>query len=303
MRYIKFEEWSVVKKLFYFFFVSFASYMIIFVFGASLGTMFFNYTSENIFESLSSDSDVIRYFQGITTIGFFIVPALFILFISGNSIGKYFGLNRVPSGRKLIIAIILMPVAIFLIMMLAKINHYLPFPEWVYSSELRSAAITDNLLRTDSFTVLLANLFVIALLPAVGEELFFRGLIQKAIVNKTSNVHIGVIITAAIFSAVHFQFLGFIPRMLMGIILGYMFVWSKNIWYPIIAHFINNAIAVITIYYNPELSSSGSTELYSETTLFIAGIISAVIVYILLIMFFRISKQRKAESDSFKITG
>ncbi len=303
MRYIKLEEWSVVRKLFYFFFVSFASYMILFVFGASLGTMFFDYTSENIFEFLSSDSDVIRYFQAITTLGFFIVPALFILYISGNSIGKYFGLNKLPSGRKLIIAIILMPIATFLIMMLTKINHYIPFPEWVYNSELRSAEITDSLLKANSIAILLINIFVIALLPAIGEELFFRGLIQRAIVNKTNNIHLGVIITAAIFSAVHFQFLGFIPRMLMGIVLGYIFVWSKNIWYPIIAHFINNATAVITIYYNPELSSSGSTDIYSETTLFIAGTISAVIVYLLLVMFYRISTQNKKESDNFKIIG
>src|SRR5207344_1198984 len=89
------------------------------------------------------------------------------------------------------------------------------------------------------------NLFIIAFLPALGEELFFRGMMQKLFSQLTKNNHLAIIITSIIFSAIHLQFYGFLPRMVLGIFLGYLLVWSGSLWLPILAHFVNNASAVL----------------------------------------------------------
>jgi membrane protease YdiL (CAAX protease family) len=92
---------------------------------------------------------------------------------------------------------------------------------------------------------LFSNLLVIALLPAIGEELFFRGIVQKQFEELTQNRTAGIVLTALLFSALHMQFFGFIPRFVLGVFLGFLYQWSGTIWLPVTAHFINNAGAVI----------------------------------------------------------
>src|SRR5690606_2422366 len=116
---------------------------------------------------------------------------------------------------------------------------------WMKVQELQMEKITEKILQVTSFSGLLLNLLVIAIIPAIGEELLFRGCLQPVFHRWTKNIHIAIWITAIIFSAIHVQFYGFIPRMLMGAVFGYMLYWGRSIWLPIIAHFINNATAVI----------------------------------------------------------
>ncbi len=89
---------------------------------------------------------------------------------------------------------------------------------------------------------------VIAVVAGLAEELIFRGCLQQIMQQIVKNKHIAVWVTAFIFSAIHFQFYGFLPRMLLGALLGYLFLWSGNIWVPIIVHTANNVIGVITAY-------------------------------------------------------
>jgi hypothetical protein len=100
----------------------------------------------------------------------------------------------------------------------------------------------------DNYKDLVLNLFVLAVIPALGEELLFRGLLQKMFNELFKNKHIAILVTAAIFSAIHMQFYGFIPRMLLGALFGYLLVWSGSIWVPVLAHFFNNAMVVIFSY-------------------------------------------------------
>ena len=97
---------------------------------------------------------------------------------------------------------------------------------------------------------ILINLVVMAVVPAIGEEFLFRGLLQRLFTSFFKNRHASIWVTAAIFSAIHMQFYGFLPRMMIGAMLGYMLVWSGSIWVPVTAHFINNALAVIFSYIN-----------------------------------------------------
>jgi membrane protease YdiL (CAAX protease family) len=95
---------------------------------------------------------------------------------------------------------------------------------------------------------LLFNLLVVAALPAVGEELLFRGLVQRSVERWSGRSHLAVWITAVVFSAVHMQFEGFLPRLLLGAALGYLFLWTRNLWAPIVAHFVFNGAQVVAQY-------------------------------------------------------
>ena len=100
----------------------------------------------------------------------------------------------------------------------------------------------------DSGMDLMIGIFVIALLPAIGEELVFRGMFQNEFYRGTGNIHLAIWASAIIFSAIHFQFYGFIPRLLLGALFGYLYYWSGNLLVPMFAHFFNNAFGVIMIY-------------------------------------------------------
>ena len=136
----------------------------------------------------------------------------------------------------------------------AWINAQMKLPKFLAGLEnlIRAAEdelmrITEQMLAVDTLGGLAVNLVVIALLAAVCEELFFRGLLQKTL-SERINKHAAIWVTALIFSAVHMQFYGFLPRMLLGAALGYMVFFSGSLWLPILAHFINNAVGVIEFY-------------------------------------------------------
>ena len=136
------------------------------------------------------------------------------------------------------------------------------------SSEENAASLTKAFLSGNSLMSLTSNLIIIAFLPALGEELFFRGIMQKLFSQMIKNNHAAIIITSIIFSAIHMQFFGFLPRMALGIFLGYLLLWSKSLWLPILAHFLNNALIIIftflqqqnKINFNPDTVGTDSNE-------------------------------------------
>jgi hypothetical protein len=147
-----------------------------------------------------------------------------------------------------------MGVAIPFINLITSLNQQIALPDflapveaWMKNSEEQAAVLTEKMLNIHSINELLFNIFLIAMIPALGEELFFRATIQK-ILTQWRNAIWGIWIAAFVFSAIHLQFYGFFPRMLLGAFFGYLLVWSGSLWLPIIAHFTNNAIAVIFYY-------------------------------------------------------
>lgn len=115
--------------------------------------------------------------------------------------------------------------------------------------EQTASDVTKQMLNTDTIGGLLFNLFIIALIPAIGEEMTFRGVLQQAMTRKM-NPHVGIFLSAAIFSFIHFQFYGFLPRLFLGMILGYMFYITGSLWTSILMHFLNNACTVLLYYLN-----------------------------------------------------
>ncbi|WP_266367234.1 CPBP family intramembrane glutamic endopeptidase [Tellurirhabdus rosea] len=119
---------------------------------------------------------------------------------------------------------------------------------WMKQKEEQLGKLTAFLTTFSTPLQLVIAVFVIAVLPAVGEELLFRGIVQRKLIEWTANVHAGIWIAAFIFSAIHMQFYGFIPRVLLGALFGYLYVWSRNLWVPILAHFVNNGFTVLMVW-------------------------------------------------------
>jgi membrane protease YdiL (CAAX protease family) len=119
---------------------------------------------------------------------------------------------------------------------------------WMKYKEMEAEILTKSLLVMKSYENLFINLLIIAVIPAIGEELIFRGCIQRIISRGTNNYHIGIWGAALLFSAIHLQFYGFLPRLLLGALFGYIYVYTRSIIAPILAHFYNNGVAVISAF-------------------------------------------------------
>jgi len=129
------------------------------------------------------------------------------------------------------------------------------FEEWAKAKEGELKELTEYLTRFETMPGLLIGLVVIAVLPAVGEELLFRGLVQPKLHKLVGNHHLAIWLAAFLFSAIHLQFYGFFPRLLLGALFGYLFYWSGNLWYAIFAHFVNNGFTLLMLYlYQQEIS-------------------------------------------------
>lgn len=193
-----------------------------------------------------------RLLQSFAAIGTFILPSLMAAFLFSNNTRQYLGLEKKTTFPSVLMVFLLLMIGIPFINWMSFINQGLHLPaalkgieDWMKASEEQASRITSLLLGTGTIMDLFSNLLVIALLPAIGEELFFRGIVQKQFEELAQNRTAAIVLTALLFSALHMQFFGFIPRFVLGVFLGFLYQWSGTIWLPVIAHFINNAGAVI----------------------------------------------------------
>ena len=132
-------------------------------------------------------------------------------------------------------------------------NMGLDFPDsvfevWAQAKEAELKILTEHLIDFTSLAHFLLAVVVIGIIAAVGEELLFRGLIQNFMTKLSGNYHVGIWISAILFSAIHLQFYGFFPRMLLGVFFGYLYVWSRRLSVAMLAHFLNNTIALVMAY-------------------------------------------------------
>jgi membrane protease YdiL (CAAX protease family) len=172
---------------------------------------------------------------------------------------------------------------------------------WMRSMEDVANETTLTLMQGDGIGHWIGCIVVMAAIPALGEELLFRGCLQKGLQNKTSNGHLAVWLTACIFSFIHFQFYGFIPRFVLGIALGYFYVYGKSLWIPIWAHFVNNSTAVLSykLMYQAtnetNLSTMGSPTYLEDYLTAIVALISVVLYVGSMLIFVFVARNRKAQ--------
>lgn len=203
----------------------------------------------------TADIGVHKLFLMFSSIGMFVVPPFVFARLESKNPGKYLSMNMPKPWISIIIGLLIMLCVTPFIEWTVFLNQQMKFPElleplesWMKYKEISAEILTKKLLVMNSVDGLVLNLIIIAVIPALGEEFLFRGCIQKIFTKWTNNYHLGIWAGAIIFSTIHVQFYGFIPRMILGALFGYMLVLSKSIWVPVIAHFYNNASAVIVAY-------------------------------------------------------
>ena len=202
----------------------------------------------------SVSPDMMKLSQLIASVAIFVIPPLVFAFLCSENGFKFLHLNTKIRWTDILFVVIFMIIIIPFINLLGDLNHQLVLPKafsgiesLMKSYEDEAARLTEKLLNIHSFTALMYTVFVIAIIPAIGEELFFRGALQ-GILQQWKGWIPAIWIAAFIFSAIHMQFYGFIPRLLMGAFFGYLLLWSGNMGLAVLAHFTNNVIAVIFYY-------------------------------------------------------
>ncbi|MBR9923342.1 MAG: CPBP family intramembrane metalloprotease [Bacteroidetes bacterium] len=198
----------------------------------------------------------------------FLVPALLYARISFPQQWKpLMQTNQRPLGWQLFYGSLWIIVAFPVAQYLYVLNQMLPLPEWATSLEDGANELVQSLLVMETPFELLFTLLIMAAAPALGEEFIFRGLIQRLLELKTNKPHLAIFTAAVIFSAFHMQFEGFFPRLMLGLMLGYLFYWTRSIWVPVAVHFVYNGIQVVAAWYMPEMiqEPADTSEMNVET--------------------------------------
>jgi membrane protease YdiL (CAAX protease family) len=208
-------------------------------------------------------------------------------------------------------AVGIMLVALPAINMLAQWNQQMVLPdwlsgveEWMKSKEAEAEWLTKQFMSATTIGGLLVNLYLMAVLPAVSEEITFRGVLQQlfqgskvSMIQGSKVSHLAIWCTAIIFSAIHMQFYGFIPRMLLGALFGYMLVWTGSLWVPMLMHFVNNGMAVLLYYIaNRAAWDMDKVDAVGTGNTLWLGVVSLVLTIVGIYMFRRSTTMRSASS-------
>lgn len=265
-----FIQMSPPAKILLLVFLVFGFLLVSSILGMLLAKPIFRMNMAEIYQVLSNpDAEnlvLVKYFQIIQSVFLFLVPALIAAWLFGMHLPQYLQADKRPGTLSLLLVMLTLILAIPFLNALALFNSEMVLPQWMHSLEVRiksmeetAGRLTDLFLTGGNGFTLALNLFMIAVLPALGEEFLFRGVIQRLLTEWTASKHVGVWIAAFIFSFIHFQFYGFLPRFLLGLYFGYLLVWSSCIWVPVTGHFINNGVAVL--YYHFSTKPIGETNM------------------------------------------
>jgi uncharacterized protein len=219
-------------------------------------------------ETAAQYSDALRSFSAISTVGSFLLPTLFFIHFFYDLWGyEYINADRIPRFANFNSGIVWIICAMPLIQGCYALNTY-----FANKVGLPTNVVADifkiGILKNMDYKMLLINILVMALLPALCEEFWFRGVVQKVLSRSMRSANVGIWVTAAWFSLYHAQADGFIPRMLLGAMLGYLAYWSSSIWTSVFAHALNNTIPILLVFYYPtQLTTIGKAAADSSPNL------------------------------------
>jgi membrane protease YdiL (CAAX protease family) len=198
---------------------------------------------------------VLKISQVLTTACLFILPPVWLAKREKTALKDFYGFKK-PQLFLVVLVVLIMIFSMPVMEWVALANQKMTLPDalkpienWMRAKEDEAMKMTILLLKVDHAWDFFINLFIIALLPAVAEEFIFRGAVQRSFTRMFHNPHVAIWITAIIFSAIHVQFFGFLPRLLLGAAFGYIYWWTGSLWYTMLAHFLNNAYAVCLAWY------------------------------------------------------
>lgn len=244
---------------------------------------------ERVLEGNMSDVNFLKIVQAGSSIGMFVLPALLMGVIEKRRY-RYLDFNASVNPQLWFVIIGSMFFSAPIFEQAIKLNERLVLPEalsglenWMKAKEAELERLTRIFLSDTTYWGLFINLLIIAVIAAIGEEFLFRGCVQGILQRWFRNPHAAIWVTAIVFSAIHLQFYGFLPRMLLGALFGYLLLWGKNIWLPVLAHFINNATAVISAFYlqrqGRSLDDMNFGEQIPSYLYFISFVLTGVLLY------------------------
>ena len=260
-----------------------------------------------------SNINTLKWIQLLQTITLFLLPSLILAYLCAKAPWNWLQLDNKVNWKVLLWAIGIMLVALPAINLMSHWNQQMVLPiwlsgveEWMKAKEAEAEWLTKQFLSVTTISGLLVNLLLMAVLPALSEEITFRGVLQRLLSPKNSslnsqlstlNSHLSIWLTAIIFSAIHMQFYGFVPRMLMGALFGYMLVWTGSLWVPMLMHFVNNGMAVLLYFIanRAHWDMDKVDAIGTGNTLWL-GIVSLVLTVVGIYMFRRSTTIRSASS-------
>lgn len=233
--------------------------------------------------------NVERAVQFISSVITFIVGGVSVAYLIFENPKEELMMSSWGGGKNYLYGIIALLALLPIVGVLNEWNQGISFPDalapleqWMREAEDAATELQERFLSGTSYLDLIINIVIMAITPAICEELLFRGVLQNQLEKWFKNAHIAVWVAAIIFSAIHFQFYGFLPRMVLGAALGYLLVYGKSLWLPIVAHCVNNSLAVITAWgankleIMKEVEAVAPTYTTSEDYIFLIGCIFVV---------------------------
>ena len=240
----------------------------------------------------------LKTLQLLQSLSVFVLPALAAAYLFSNRPAVWLHIDKHPTGKQTLWAVLTILIALPGINLLADLNSRLTLPESMAGIEAllkdlehQAALLTEQFLHTDSVWQLVGNLLLMALLPALGEELTFRAVLPNLFTSQdaqSNTPHVAIWVSAVIFSAFHMQFYGFVPRMLLGAMFGYAVCWSGSLWVPVLMHLTNNALAVIASYLDQRgLTDSSQWEQFGIGDTAWVGCLSLVLTFGMMVLLYR----------------
>lgn len=234
---------------------------------------------ENIYQLLSDKPDAIRWMIGCGLLFMFCLPVVGWYWKGeGHLLMRQF--LKVPYvhhvNKGLLIWLLTLPV----ILIIQQLTEAIPFGRWIPQNDHFYEEVISSLFKGSGIALLLKNVLLIAILPAICEELFFRGLLLGSLLHTKLNQHVSVLIVSVLFALMHLESSGFLSRVLLGLILGYLFVRSGSIWLSVIIHFIHNLVMVLGLYFNRnQLDMLDNIHFSIEPLHVISGIVCGVLIF------------------------
>ena len=195
---------------------------------------------------------ILKYIQISQQIAMFVIPAIVTANLLNKKKKSFLKMNRIPGSIPIVMVIMLALLIIPVISYTGVLNSRMNLPDWLSgvkdwmrTKEDAASDLTSLLIKSSRIGDLVINILILAIIPAIAEEMIFRGILQQILCRIFRSDHIAIWITAIFFSAIHLQFFGFLPRLLLGLCFGYLFFWTGNLWIAILAHFINNIVPVL----------------------------------------------------------
>lgn len=261
----------------------------------------------------NSDNVLVSIYVNTVTQSVFAIalPAILIVAWTKSKPLQYLKIQKEKNFNKKIVFTVLVFIFSYIFASFLSVwNEGIILPEWLSEVEKVMRTMEDAALETTNLLLsgktigsLILNIAVIAALASISEELFFRGAMQQFIQEKFKNGHLSVWLTALIFSVVHFQFYGFFPRLFLGAVLGYLFLYTRNLWIPIILHFLNNATVIMVDFFWSDTSwynrIEGTTISYTFILLALVSILTTILLFVIYNK--RASKNYNYDTDSTDI--